>query len=88
MSKNGKQQKNFSEVNLKAIQYMKFYKLIYLNYSNQKLNVVLKRLLDMGVFANINQNLGEELVLKLATAFGINIIKTFTFYGNTTSATE
>ncbi len=46
--------------------------------TNQKLNVVLKRLLDMGVFANINQNLGEELVLKLATAFGINIIKTKT----------
>ncbi len=46
--------------------------------TNQKLNVVLKRLLDMGVFANINQNLGEELVGKLATAFGINIIKSKT----------
>ena len=43
--------------------------------TNQKMNVVLKRLLDMGVFANINQNLGEELVMKLATSFGLNIIK-------------
>ena len=42
---------------------------------NQKMNVVLKRLLDMGVFANINQNLGEELVQKLATSFGINVLK-------------
>ncbi len=46
--------------------------------TNQKLNVVLKRLLDMGVFANINQNLGEDLVLKLASAFGINVLKTKT----------
>lgn len=42
---------------------------------NQKMNVVLKRLLDMGVFANINQNLGEDLVNKLAVSFGINVIK-------------
>ncbi len=42
---------------------------------NQKMNLVLKRLLDMGIFANINQNLGEELVHKLATSFGINVIK-------------
>lgn len=46
--------------------------------TNQKMNVVLKKLLDMGVFANINQNLGEELVMKLATTFGINIIKSKT----------
>jgi len=42
---------------------------------NQKMNVVLKRLLDMGVFANINQNLGEDLVVKLAASFGVNVIK-------------
>ncbi len=42
---------------------------------NQKMNVVLKKLLNMGVFANINQNLGEDLVGKLATSFGFNVIK-------------
>ena len=42
---------------------------------NQKTNVVLKRLLDMGVFANINQNLPEEIVTKLASFFGFNLIK-------------
>jgi translation initiation factor IF-2 len=42
---------------------------------NQKMNVVLKKLLGMGVFANINQNLGEELVGKLANSFGFNVIK-------------
>jgi translation initiation factor IF-2 len=46
--------------------------------TNQKMNVVLKRLLDMGVFANVNQNLGEELVNKLAVVFGLNIIKSKT----------
>ncbi len=45
---------------------------------NQKMNVVLKKLLNMGVFANINQNLGEELVGKLANAFGFNVIKSKT----------
>ena len=45
---------------------------------NQKMNVVLKKLLNMGVFANINQNLGEELVGKLATSFGLNVIKSKT----------
>ncbi|MBF0503910.1 MAG: translation initiation factor IF-2 [Candidatus Omnitrophica bacterium] len=45
---------------------------------NQKMNVVLKKLLNMGVFANINQNLGEELVEKLANSFGINLIKSKT----------
>jgi translation initiation factor IF-2 len=45
---------------------------------NQKMNVVLKKLLNMGVFANINQNLGEELVGKLANAFGYNVIKSKT----------
>jgi len=41
---------------------------------NQKTNVVLKKLLDMRIFANINQNLTEEIVTKLATAFGFNLI--------------
>jgi translation initiation factor IF-2 len=45
---------------------------------NQKMNVVLKKLLGMGVFANINQNLGEELVGKLANSFGFNVIKSKT----------
>jgi len=45
---------------------------------NQKMNVVLKKLLNMGVFANINQNLGEELVGKLAISFGFNVIKSKT----------
>jgi hypothetical protein len=45
---------------------------------NQKMNVVLKKLLNMGVFANINQNLGEELVVKLANSFGFNVIKSKT----------
>jgi translation initiation factor IF-2 len=45
---------------------------------NQKMNVVLKKLLNMGIFANINQNLGEELVVKLANSFGFNVIKSKT----------
>jgi len=45
---------------------------------NQKMNVVLKKLLNMGVFANINQNLGDELVVKLANSFGFNVIKSKT----------
>ncbi len=42
---------------------------------NQKTNVVLKKLLEMGIFANINQNLSEEIVHKLAEFFGFNLIK-------------
>ncbi|MDE1921379.1 MAG: translation initiation factor IF-2 [Candidatus Omnitrophica bacterium] len=42
---------------------------------NQKMNVVLKKLLGMGVFANINQNLGDDIVGKLANSFGFNVIK-------------
>ncbi len=42
---------------------------------NQKVNVVLKKLLDMRIFANVNQNLGEEIVQKLAEGFGFNVIK-------------
>jgi translation initiation factor IF-2 len=45
---------------------------------NQKMNVVLKKLLGMGVFANINQNMGDELVVKLANSFGFNVIKSKT----------
>lgn len=41
---------------------------------NQKSNVVLKKLLDMRVFANINQNLPEEIAVKLAASFGFNLI--------------
>lgn len=42
---------------------------------NQKTNVVLKKLLEMGIFANINQNLGEEIVTKLLASFGFNLVK-------------
>ncbi|MBF0510729.1 MAG: translation initiation factor IF-2 [Candidatus Omnitrophica bacterium] len=45
---------------------------------NQKMNVVLKKLLGMGVFANINQNLGEDIVAKLAHSFGFNLVKSKT----------
>ena len=45
---------------------------------NQKMNVVLKKLLSMGVFANINQNLGEEIVIKTANSFGFNVTKSKT----------
>ncbi len=41
----------------------------------QKMNIVLKKLLDMGIFASINQNLNEETVNKLAAFFGYNILK-------------
>lgn len=41
---------------------------------NQKTNIVLKKLLDMRIFANINQNLTEDVLGKLASAFGYNLI--------------
>jgi len=41
----------------------------------QKPSVVLKKLLDMGVFATINQSLDEELVKKLALEFNFLITK-------------
>jgi translation initiation factor IF-2 len=41
---------------------------------NQKSNVVLKKLLEMRIFANINQNLSEDIATKLAAAFGYNLI--------------
>ncbi|MBI3314642.1 MAG: translation initiation factor IF-2, partial [Candidatus Omnitrophica bacterium] len=42
---------------------------------DQKMNVVLKKLLDMGIFANINQYLNEETVNKIAGFFGYNVLK-------------
>ncbi len=42
---------------------------------NQKTNIVLKKLLDMGIFASINQNLDEATTQKIAAAFGCNVIK-------------
>jgi len=41
----------------------------------QKVNGVLKALMGMGVFANINQNLGEDIVRKLCQEFGFNLIE-------------
>ncbi|MBF0386635.1 MAG: translation initiation factor IF-2 [Candidatus Omnitrophica bacterium] len=40
-----------------------------------KVNIVLKALMGMGVFANINQNLGEDIVRKLCQGFGFNLIE-------------
>ncbi|MBF0485237.1 MAG: translation initiation factor IF-2 [Candidatus Omnitrophica bacterium] len=39
----------------------------------QKANVLLKTLMGMGIFANINQNLGEEITRKLCQEFGFNL---------------
>ncbi|MCK5214761.1 MAG: translation initiation factor IF-2 [Candidatus Omnitrophica bacterium] len=39
----------------------------------QKTSIVLKKLLQMGVFANINQNLGSDIVQRLAIEFGYNV---------------
>jgi translation initiation factor IF-2 len=41
----------------------------------QKVNAVLKSLMGMGVFANINQNLGEDVVRKLCLEFGCNLVE-------------
>lgn len=40
----------------------------------EKTNVVLKTLMGMGLFANINQNLGEDVVQKLCDEFHCNLI--------------
>ncbi len=40
----------------------------------EKTNVVLKTLMGMGIFANINQNLGEDVVQKLCDEFYCNLI--------------
>ncbi len=41
----------------------------------EKTSAVLKKLMEMGVLANINQNLSEEVVRTLALAFGFSITK-------------
>ncbi|OGX27732.1 MAG: hypothetical protein A2787_07525 [Omnitrophica WOR_2 bacterium RIFCSPHIGHO2_01_FULL_48_9] len=41
----------------------------------QKPSILLTKLMQMGMLANINQSLGEEIVRKLATEFGFNIAK-------------
>ncbi len=41
----------------------------------QKTSVVLKKLLQMGIICNINQNLEEDVVRRLAVDFGYNITK-------------
>ncbi len=41
----------------------------------QKINIVLKQLMTIGVFANINQSVGEEIATKLAHDFGFNLLK-------------
>ncbi|MFA5261264.1 MAG: translation initiation factor IF-2 N-terminal domain-containing protein, partial [Candidatus Omnitrophota bacterium] len=41
----------------------------------QKTSLVLKRLLQMGIMCNINQNLDEDVVRRLAVDFGYNITK-------------
>ncbi|MBF0593702.1 MAG: translation initiation factor IF-2 [Candidatus Omnitrophica bacterium] len=41
----------------------------------QKVNVVLKSLMGMGVFANINQNLGEDIVRKICLEAGYNLVE-------------
>jgi len=41
----------------------------------QKPSVVLTRLMKMGIFAHINQSLGEELVAKLSREFGFKLAK-------------
>jgi len=41
----------------------------------QKSSAILKRLIQLGIFANINFNLGEDIVKKLASEFGYNVTK-------------
>ncbi|MCK5580520.1 MAG: translation initiation factor IF-2 [Candidatus Omnitrophica bacterium] len=41
----------------------------------QKTSVVLKKLMQMGIFSNINQGLGEDIVRKLAEEFGYKLTK-------------
>ncbi|HLD69325.1 MAG TPA: translation initiation factor IF-2 N-terminal domain-containing protein, partial [Candidatus Omnitrophota bacterium] len=44
----------------------------------QKQGVVLKKLMEIGIFANINQHLNEEAIRTIAAGFGYSIIKTKT----------
>lgn len=41
---------------------------------NQKTGTVLKQLMNIGIFANINQTLGEDIVRKLSQDFGFNLL--------------
>lgn len=41
---------------------------------NQKTNTILKQLMSSGIFANINQTLGEDIVRKLSQDFGFNLL--------------
>ncbi len=41
----------------------------------EKPSSILKKLLQLGIFANINQNLDEDVVKKLAEEFGFNLTK-------------
>ncbi len=41
----------------------------------EKANAVLKILMGMGMFANINQNLGEDIARKICEAFGYNLVQ-------------
>jgi translation initiation factor IF-2 len=41
----------------------------------EKAQAVLKTLMGMGIFANINQNLGEDIARKICEAFGYNLIQ-------------
>ncbi len=41
----------------------------------QKPSLILKSLIQMGIFANINQNLPEDIVRKVAAQFGFEVIK-------------
>ncbi len=47
----------------------------FANTINQKTGIVLQKLIQMNVFANINQNLGEDVVAELAKAFGYEYVK-------------
>ncbi|MCR4337697.1 MAG: translation initiation factor IF-2, partial [Candidatus Omnitrophica bacterium] len=42
---------------------------------NEKPSIVLKKLMQMGIFAHINQNLDEEIVRRLAPDFGYQLTK-------------
>lgn len=41
----------------------------------EKTSIVLKRLMELGIFANINQVLGEDVLRELAKSFGFNLSK-------------
>ncbi len=47
----------------------------FANAIDQKTGIVLQRLIQMNVFANINQNLGEDVIERLAKVFGYEYVK-------------